>query len=78
MERKTFKFKQAVYIATSDAFANFKLEKGIITGARVFHTTCDDVIYTITTPNRAIEALSSEIYASVEDFIKDVPNRVVE
>lgn len=78
MERKTFKFKQEVYVALSDAFADFKLEKGIITGARVFHTAYDDVIYTITTPNRAIEALSSEIYASVEDFIKDVPNRVVE
>ena len=78
MEKKTFKFKQEVYIATSDAFANFKLEKGIITGARVFHTTYDDVIYTITTPNRSIEALSSEIYSSVEEFIKDVPNCVVE
>lgn len=78
MERKTFKFKQEVYVATSDAFANFKLEKGIITGARVFHTTCDDVIYTITTPNRSIEALSSEIYASVEDFIKAIPDCVVE
>lgn len=79
MEKKTFKFGEKVYVAIVDGFGDFSLVKATIIGAREYKSVVSDVMYSLRTiKNTYLQALPSEIYSNVEDFIKDVPNRVVE
>lgn len=73
---KRFKFGQSVYLPITHG--NFELVKGVIDGVRRCSTAFDDFIYEVNTPRGMFLAFGLDLYESVEDFIKDVPNLVIE
>ena len=73
---KRFKFGQSVYLPIKHG--NFELVKGVIDGVRRCSTAFDDFIYEVNTPRGMFIAFGLDLYESVEDFIKDVPNLVIE
>ena len=73
---KRFKFGQSVYLPITHG--NFELVKGVIDGVRKHSTAFDEFIYEVNTPRGMFLAFGIDLYESVEDFIKDVPNLVIE
>ena len=74
---KRFKFGQFVYLPIMK-LGNFELVKGVIDGVRRCSTAFDEFIYEVNTPRGSFLAFGIDLYESVEDFIKDVPNLVIE
>lgn len=74
---KRFKFGQSVYLPIAQ-IGNFELVKGVIDGVRRCPTAFDEFIYEVNTPRGMCLAFGIDLYESVEDFIKDVPNLVIE
>lgn len=74
---KRFKFGQSVYLPIAQ-FGNFELVKGVIDGVRRCPTAFDEFVYEVNTPRGMRLAFGIDLYESVEDFIKDVPNLVIE
>lgn len=75
---KTFKFGQKVYLPLCDRGMNFNLVRGTIEGVRKYHTSMGNYAYVVATPRGTFEVLDSDIYESVDDFISDVKNCVVD
>lgn len=74
---KIFKFNQSVYIPIAQ-YGSFELVKGVIGGIRRYSAAFDSFIYEVYTPRGMFSAFSIDLYESVDDFIKDVPNLVIE
>lgn len=74
---KAFKFNSSVFVAVVGDFGDFRLIKGRVSAVREFKTAFSKVIYTIETLDGRFEVLPCNIFESVEEFIADVPQRVI-
>lgn len=75
---KSFKFGQKVYLPLCDRGLNFELVRGTIEGVRKYKTSTSNYAYSVSTPRGNFEVLDCDIYESVDDFITDIKNCVVE
>lgn len=75
---KSFKFGQKVYLPLCDRGLNFELVRGTIEGVRKYETSTGNYAYVVSTPRGCFELPASDIYESVDAFIEDVKQCVVE
>lgn len=75
---KAFRFNSNVYVVLCGDFGDYSLAKGRVVGVREFRTAYSSLIYTIDTADGRIEALPCNIYESVQEFIDEAKQHVVE
>ena len=75
---KVFRFNSNVYIMISNIYGNYSVIKGRIVGVREFSTAYSKLIYTIDTARGRFEVLPCNVYESVQEFIDEVEQHVVE
>ena len=75
---KAFKFNASVYVVQFGAFGDYSLVKGRVVGVREFSTAYSSLLYAIDTAEGLVEALPCNIYESVEEFIDEAKQHVVE
>lgn len=75
---KAFRFNSNVYVVRFGDYCDYCLVKGRVVGVREFRTAYSDLIYTIDTGDGCVEALPCNIYESVQEFIDEAKQRVVE
>ena len=76
MNEKKFKYHQKVYIAQSDGGAEFHLEAGVISA--IYTAFSGKIRYQVATAFNIVNADPSQIYESVEDFISQVKDHVID
>ena len=75
---KAFRFNSNVYVVIFGPYCDYSLVKGRVVGVREFSTAYSSLLYTIDTLDGRVEALPCNIYESVQEFIDEVKQRVVE
>ena len=75
---KAFRFNSNVYVVRFGAFCDYSLVKGRVVGVREFRTAYSSLLYSIDTPEGRVEALPCNIYESVQEFIDEAKQHVVE
>lgn len=75
---KAFRFNSSVYVVRFGAFCDYSLVKGRVVGVREFRTAYSSLLYSIDTAEGLVEALPCNIYESVEEFIDEAKQHVVE
>lgn len=75
---KAFRFNSNVYVVVSNIYGNYSIVKGRVVGVREFRTAYSSLLYTIDTPDGRVEVLPCNIYESVQEFIDEAKQHVVE
>ncbi len=75
---KAFRFNSNVYVVYFGAYCDYSLVKGRVVGVREFRTAYSSLLYTIDTAYGRVEALPCNIYESVQEFIDEAKQHVVE
>lgn len=75
---KAFRFNSNVYVVRFGAYCDYSLVKGRVVGVREFRTAYSSLLYTIDTAYGRVEALPCNIYESVQEFIDEAKQHVVE
>lgn len=75
---KAFRFNSNVYVVRFGAYGDYSLVKGRVVGVREFRTAYSSLLYTIDMPEGRVEALPCNIYESVQKFIDEAKQHVVE
>lgn len=75
---KAFRFNSYVFVVHFGAYGDYSLVKGRVVGVREFRTAYSSLLYTIDTAYGRVEALPCNIYESVQEFIDEAKQHVVE
>lgn len=75
---KAFRFNSNVYVVRFGAYCDYSLVKGRVVGVREFRTAYSSLLYTIDTAEGRVESLPCNIYESVQEFIDEAKQHVVE
>ncbi len=76
---KAFRFNSNVYFVRFGAYGDYSLVKGRVVGVREFRTAYSSLIYTIEdTAYGRVEVLPCNMYESVQEFIDEAKQHVVE
>ena len=75
---KAFRFNSNVYVVLIDIYGNYSLVKGRVVGVREYQTAYSKLLYTIETAYGRVEALPCNIYESVQEFIDEAKQHVIE
>ena len=77
MNEKKFKLEEAVYVVVARD-GGYYLAKGYILGARKFDTSSSTLVYLVESKIYRDYYFPSDIYHSIEEFMAEAKNHVIE